>query len=92
MSNPNNPLEVQREYHLKFIGHNLQLDMNVFYDDILKSVDILEGMIKKDYKDSFIETVTKQLLPLNKTNILRNKRYKEFVGEEDFDFFKEVKE
>jgi len=89
ISNTNNPIEIQRPYHLSFIGGTLQIDMNLFYKDVIDSIDKLYEMIVGSYRDIFTKSINEQSAPLNKTNILRRK--KDFIRQSDFVFFNKVK-
>jgi len=86
ISHTNNPLEVQREYHLVFRGDLLQIDMNLFYNDVFNSIDILEKMITIKYTNEFTKAVKDQTTALNKTAILKKKNYKKFIKKSDFNF------
>lgn len=90
INSPNNPLDVQRKYHLNFVQNHLQLDMNVFYSDVIESTNILKKMINDKYRDNYIKSVLIQKTPLNKTKILKNYKDSKFIKQSDFDFFKEL--
>lgn len=90
ISHTNNPLEVQREFHLRFGSDFLQLDMNVFYQDTVDSIDKLYEIIIKSYRQQFSQAVNQQSAPLNKTSILKNKRYNHFIKPSDFTFFNDL--
>jgi hypothetical protein len=89
ISNTNNPIEIQRPHHLNFVGNILQIDMNLFYKDVIDSIDKLYEKIINSYKDSFAKSIQKQSRPLNKTSILKKK--KNFIKKSDFNFFKDFK-
>lgn len=89
ISHTNNPLDIQRKFHLHFVNNTLQLDMNVFYQDTFDSIDKLYEMLTKSYKEQFAKAISQQSTPLNKTNILN--RNKKFIKASDFNFFKELK-
>jgi len=89
ISHTNNPLDIQRKFHLYFVDSTLQLDMNLFCQDVLDSIDKLYEVLTESYKEQFAKAISQQSTPLNKTSILnRNKKY---IKASDFDFFKELK-
>ncbi|MGA2911450.1 MAG: hypothetical protein ABSE17_02305 [Candidatus Levyibacteriota bacterium] len=90
INNPNNPIDVQREFHLRFEHNFLQIDMNVFYKDVVDSIDLAYEEIIKSYKEKFDRSVFIQASPLNKTNILKRKQYAKFIKNSDFTFFKKI--
>lgn len=67
INSPNNPLEVQRNYHLRIENNILMIDMNVFFQDVVHSVDIALEMIADSYKDQFQKSINEQnrLIPLS---------------------------
>jgi len=82
INSPNNPLEVQRKYHLRIKDQTLMIDMNVFCQDVVKSVEIATKMILKKYRQEFQESINEQnrLIPL--TEILKRND----IVKQDFSF------
>lgn len=77
VSNPNNPIGVQRKYHLienpiKFDKSVLdppfilQSDMTLFYKDVVNSIEIMKKETKTTYRKTFYKARNEQL----KTSIL----------------------
>jgi hypothetical protein len=91
MSNTNNPIDSQRSSHLNFEHDFLELNMNIFYHDVINSIDKAYEIIIKSHKDQFNRAVFEQHKPLNKTSILKNKAYKKYIKPSDFVFFKDMK-
>lgn len=72
VSNPNNPMEVQRKYHLvenliKFDSSMknspfvLQTDMTLFYKDVVDSIDRMKQETKTTYRKTFDKARSEQL-------------------------------
>ncbi|MDA2936574.1 hypothetical protein MYX06_05135, partial [Patescibacteria group bacterium AH-259-L05] len=46
----NVPVDIQRRNHLTIQNNTLKIDMNIFYNDVINSVDILVKMILDGYR------------------------------------------
>lgn len=80
----NNPIEVMRKNHLVFKDNRFFIDVNVFYNDILNSIDILVSEIKDGkYLDTFNQSMKIQQSPSSKKELLKKCSY---LTEQDFIF------
>ena len=94
IGSPNNPIEVQRKFHLIFNGNTLMIDMNVFYYDLVLSIELAVEIIISEYKESFERSVKEQFKPLYKTSLLKNVRKydksRRYIYPVDFEFLKKI--
>jgi hypothetical protein len=64
INSPNNPIEVQRKFHLAFHRNVLLLDMNVFFKDVVDSVDLAVEEIISNHRQEFIKSINEQNEPI----------------------------
>ncbi|MDO8497422.1 MAG: hypothetical protein Q7S61_02650 [bacterium] len=83
ISDPNNPIEVNEKYHLEFKSDVLTIDANIFYRDIVNSVEgFAEDVITK-YRSTFETSLDAQMKSLTKESLLKEVKYLE---DTDFTF------
>ncbi len=90
---PNNPIDVQRKYHLIINNDTLMFDMKVFYTDVINSIDLALNIILNNTKDKFQEAYKIQNKPLTKHSLLRNKKRNgcRYIYPRDFKFVSQFK-
>lgn len=97
---PNNPLDIERKYHLIIINDTLMFDMKVFYTDVVDSIDLALDMILNNTKNEFQKTYNIQNRPLTKHSLLNYKKKGKwvrkigdckYIGEKDFKFLSQFK-
>ena len=72
VSNPNNPVDIQRKSHLvedpirfdqtiKNPPFILQMDMTIFYKDVVDSIELIQNEVKSNYRSTFNKARKQQL-------------------------------
>lgn len=82
INSPNNPVEVSRKRHLVFDRNNLSIDMNLFFNDVVKSIDLFLPMVTKEYRHNFEKSIKAQYKKLTR-NSFSKRGYK---SKKDFPF------
>lgn len=74
INSPNNP--TIRKRHLVFIRNNLTIDMNLFFDDVIKSIDLFLPMATTEYKANFNKSIKLQYKKLTINHYIKRKKAK----------------
>ena len=93
INSPNNPIDIQRKYHLVINKDILMIDMNVFYLDVTNSIDIVLSIILKNTENKFQEAYKMQNKPLTKHALLNSKKRNRcrYIFPKDFKFVEQFK-
>jgi hypothetical protein len=82
INSPNNPMALSRKRHLVFDRSNLIIDMNLFFNDVIESVDLFLPMVTKKYKTNFEKSMRLQYKKLTRNSFLKRK----YINKSDFPF------
>lgn len=86
VNSQNLPIDIQRKDHLCFFQNCLMLNMTVFYQDTLNSVDIALKEIISKHRIEFQKSYKEQHKFLTKTFFLKKYRKNGILNEKDFSF------
>ncbi len=67
----NLPVESLRQNHLNYDGQTLWINMNVFYFDVLASIDLFLPILIKKYKNQFNKSHKEQLKKLSRNSMIK---------------------
>lgn len=88
--NPNNPTDAKRRWHLRLDSSGLLiLDMRIFYDDLVASIDLLMGLVSREQAEKYMKNYDK---PINMTNALKRQKQNKkmrYLYRSDFRFLKQ---
>lgn len=82
----NLPIDIRRKQHLTFLQNCLTIDMTIFYQDTLNSVDLALKEILNKYKESFQKSYKEQHKHLTKISLMRKYKGKKILNGKDFSF------
>lgn len=90
INSPNSPLDVQRKFHLVIKNNLLMIDMNVFYRDVLDSMDLVLEEILGNYRDQFVKVFKEQNRKFTRYGLLKGKDKKNYLTNGDFKFLEKI--